>query len=72
MDFITGLPPAKDTGATNCLVITDRLTKSVILIRIGLTTANIVADVFLKHFYMHQGLPLAITSDRGPQFVSAF
>lgn len=72
MDFVTGLPPAKDTNATNCLVVTDRLTKSVILVGMELITADAVADVFLKHFYMHHGVPIAITSDRGSQFVSAF
>jgi transposase InsO family protein len=54
------------------MVITDRLTKSVILIRIKNITTEDVAEVFLTYFYMHHGIPLAITSDRGPQFVSAF
>jgi transposase InsO family protein len=36
------------------------------------TTAERVADAFFTHFYMHHGLPRAITSDRGSQFVSAF
>jgi transposase InsO family protein len=71
MDFITDLPPSGPTGATNCLAITDRLTKGVILVGMDKTTAETVANVFLTHFYMHHGLPLAITSDRGPQFVSA-
>jgi hypothetical protein len=72
MDFITGLPPSKENQATNLLVITDRLTKGVILVGMVETTAERVAEVFLTHFYMHHGLPLAITSDRGPQFVSSF
>lgn len=72
MDFITDLPPSGPKGATNCLVITDRLTKGVILIGMDKTTSVAVAGVFLTHFYMHHGLPLAITSDRGSQFVSAF
>jgi transposase InsO family protein len=53
-------------------VITDRLTKGVILVGMVETTAEQVAEVFLTHFYMHHRLPLAITSDRGPQFVSSF
>ena len=72
MDFITGLPPSKEDGATNLLVITDRLTKGVILVSMVEITAERVAEAFLKHFYMHHGLPLWITSDRGPQFVSTF
>lgn len=72
MDFITDLPPSGPIGATNCLVITDRLTKGIILIGMSETTSETVANAFLTHFYMHHGLPLAITSDRGPQFVSAF
>ena len=54
------------------MVITDRLTKSVILIGMKNTTAEDVAEVFLTHFYMHHEVPLAIVSDRGPQFVSSF
>lgn len=72
MDFITDLPPSKENQATNLLVITDRLTKGVILVGMTETTAERVAEVFLTHFYMYHGLPLAITSDRGPQFVSGF
>src|SRR5438067_12194113 len=72
MDFITDLPPSKENQATNLLVITDRLTKGVILVGMVETTAERVAEAFLTHFYMHHGLPLAITSDRGPQFVSSF
>jgi transposase InsO family protein len=72
VDFITGLPPSGPMGATNCMVITDRLTKSVILIGMVSITAEDVVGAFLTHFYMHHGIPLAITSDRGPQFVSTF
>ena len=35
-------------------------------------TSDALAEAFLTHFYMHHGLPLAVTSDRGPQFVSGF
>lgn len=37
-----------------------------------LTTVEALTEAFLTHFYMHHGLPLAITSDRGSQFVSGF
>lgn len=72
VDFITGFPAAEGNKETNCLVITDRLTKSVILVGMGSITADALAEVFLVHFYMHHGLPTAITSDRGTQFVSEF
>lgn len=72
MDFITGFPATGERKATNCLVVTDRLTKSVILIGIDLITADALAEAFLVHIYMHHGLPTAITSDRGTQFVSDF
>ena len=72
MDFITDLPPSGPIGATNCLIIIDRLTKGVILIGMDETTSETVANVFLTYFYIYHGLPLAITSDRGPQFVSVF
>jgi hypothetical protein len=57
---------------TNYMVITDRLTKSVILIRMDRTTTEDVVGVFLTYFYIYHGILLAITSDRGPQFISAF
>ena len=72
MDFITDFPPVDPQGATNCLVITDRLTKSVILVAMKGITSVDVAEAFWIHFYMHHGLPLTITSYRGPQFVGGF
>ncbi len=69
IDFITELPPTGKEGATNCMVITDRLTKGVILEDMADISAEAVAERFLKCFYAYHGLPLAITSDRGPQFV---
>ena len=41
MDFITDLPPSGPNGVTNCLVITDRLTKGVILIGMSDITAEV-------------------------------
>jgi IS30 family transposase len=72
MDFITGFLAVGERKATNCLVVTDRLTKSVILIGIDLITANALAKAFLVHIYIHHGLLTAIISDRGTQFVSDF
>jgi hypothetical protein len=53
------------------LVITDRLSKGVILEPMAEITAEAVADVFLRTFYRRHGLPTAIVSARGPQFVGA-
>jgi predicted ATPase len=66
MDFITGLPPSGPTGAINCMVITDQLTKSVILIGMDRITVEDIVETFLIYFYMHHGIPLAITSNHGP------
>ena len=67
MDFITGLPACK--GDTNCMVITDRLGKGVIFESLPNIEADTVAQRFMHCFYRHHGLPSAITSDRGSQFV---
>ena len=69
VDFITGLPESE--GYTNLMVITDRLSKGILLELMRITEAKDVARVFLRTFYRQHGLPAAITSDRGPQFVSA-
>ena len=52
-------------------MITDRLSKGVILEPIAETTADAVAEVFLNTFYRRYRLPVSIVSDRGIQFVSA-
>src|SRR5579871_2735205 len=71
MDFITGLPPARNSGATNCLVIVDRFSKGAIFEPVSDMTAERTAKVFIKSFYRRHGLPSAITSDRGPQWAKA-
>jgi hypothetical protein len=70
MDFIEGLP--ESNGCTNMLVITDRLSKDVVLIPLENITAEHVANNFLKHVVAYHWLPDAIVSDRGTQFVSHF
>ena len=67
MNFITRLSASK--GATNCIVITDRLGKGVIFEDLPNIEAETVAVRFMQCFYRHHGLPEAITSDRGTQFV---
>lgn len=70
IDFITELPPTGTQQATNCMVITDRMTKGVILQDMKDVSAEAVAERFVKCYYPYHGLPTAITSDRGPQFTS--
>lgn len=51
------------------MVITDRLSKGVILEAIKDTTAETVAKWFVSTYYRQHGLPRAVVSDRGKQFV---
>ena len=68
VDFITGLAPSKD--CTSIMVVTDRLSKSIIVVPMKETRAIDVAQTLLEHIFQHHGLPTAIVSDRGTQFVS--
>ena len=52
------------------MVVTDRLSKSIITVPMKETRAIDVAQTFLEHIFQHHGLPTAIVSDRGTQFVS--
>jgi hypothetical protein len=70
MDFIEGLP--ESNGCTTLLVVTDRLSKDVILIPLKDTTAETVAHNFLCYVVAYHWLPDAIVSDRGTQFTSHF
>jgi transposase InsO family protein len=69
VDFIDQLPDSD--GCTNIMVVTDRLSKGVMLKSMKDITAESVADWFLSTYYRQHGLPLAIMSDRGSQFVGA-
>ena len=68
VDFITGLVPSKD--CTSIMVVTDRLSKSIIVVPMKETRTIDVAQTLLEHIFQHHGLPTAIVSDRGTQFVS--
>ena len=68
IDFITGLAPSR--GCTNVMVVTDRLSKSVIAVPMKDIRAVDVAQKLLEDVFQHHGLPAAIVSDRGSQFVS--
>lgn len=74
MDFISGLPPSGPSKITKLLVITDRLSKGLILIPVesGNFDAEGLARLFIANYIPHHWIPRAIVSDRGPQFVNAF
>lgn len=69
VDFIVQLP--KSRGCTNLTVITDRLSKGIILIPMETIDTLSFAKAFVNHFYQHHGVPHAIVSDRGSAFISA-
>ena len=52
------------------MVVTDRLSKSIIAVPIKETRAIDVAQTLLEHIFQYHGLPTAIVSDRSTQFVS--
>ena len=68
VDFITRLAPNKD--CTSIMVVTDRLSKSIIVVPMKETCGIDVVQTLLEHIFQHHGLPTAIVSDRGTQFVS--
>jgi transposase InsO family protein len=70
MDFIEELP--ESNGCTTLLVVTDQLSKDVILIPLKDTTAETVAHNFLCYVVAYYWLPDAIVSDRSTQFTSHF
>jgi hypothetical protein len=70
IDFIVGLPVSKH--CTNLMVITDRLGKGVILTPLARIDADTVAEHFLWVFVPYHGIPTAIVSDRGTNFVGHF
>jgi hypothetical protein len=66
IDFVDKLPISN--GCMTLLVITDRLSKGVILEPCRSMTAEYVIELFVRCFYRHHGLLRAIVSDRGTQF----
>jgi hypothetical protein len=77
LDFITDLPPSKDseTGlVADCLlVIVDRYTKEPEYIPcLKIIDAPSLAKLFIKYWFKDHGLPASIISDRGSVFTSRF
>ena len=77
MDFITNLPPTRNslTGqlVDSILVIVDRFTKYVRFIPVS-TTINVaeLAEVFYREWELDFSSPKGILTDRGSVFTSAF
>ena len=65
MDFIMDLPPSMKSGVKILLVITDRLSKGVILIPILSISASAVAAAFIERYIPYHGFPKAIINNRG-------
>ena len=71
MDFITDFSPSIKLGVKMLLVITDRLSKGVILILMLLIFAPAVAAAFIEYYIPYHGFPKAIINDKGTQFICA-
>ena len=65
MDFITDFPSSTKSRVKILLIITDRLSKRVILILILLIFTPTVATAFIKHYIPYHGFPNAIINNRG-------
>ena len=72
LDFVIGLPLSNDYNAV--LMVIDRLTKERHYIPCTIdkngTTAEATTYLLLNNIWKLHGLPLSLTSDRGPQFIS--
>ena len=65
MDFMTDLFFSVKLGVRILLVITDWLSKGVILILMLLIFAPAVAMAFMERYVLYYGFPKAIVSNRG-------
>ena len=65
MDFITDFPLSVKSGVKILLMITDRLSKGIILILILLISTPTVAMAFMERYIPYHGFPKAIVSNKG-------
>ena len=65
MDFITDFPLNIKLRVKMLLMITDRLSKGIILIPILLISTLAVATAFMERYVPYHGFSKAIVSDRG-------
>ena len=72
IDFMDQLPRTEPDGATNLMVVTDRLSKMVVLVGTTSMDAHHCADAFFKNWVAHHATPRSIISDRGTNWVGGF
>lgn len=70
IDFIVDLP--ESNKCTNLMVITDRLTRGIILEPMAKIDVESTVNAFTHIFYRRHGLPYSIVSDRGSAFIGFF
>jgi hypothetical protein len=71
MNFVVGLLWSNDDNAV--LVVTCRLTKMRHLIPcLEKTSAENLADLYIRHIFRLHGLLRILISNRGPQFIAKF
>ncbi|KAJ6436948.1 retrovirus polyprotein [Purpureocillium lavendulum] len=70
IDFVTDLPLTKSNGSTNLMVLTDRLSKTVVLESLKDITAETTARALMRNVLQHHGIPTAVVTDRWTQFTS--
>ena len=76
IDFITNLPKCHVYGQIYdaIFMVIDRLLKKCHYIpcikKNEGTSAKAIAELFMRHVWSRKGLPISMTSDRGPQFVA--
>ena len=68
VDLVGPLPPSD--GSTHLLTVIDRFTRWPEAIPLSNTTAATCAQALVTHWIARFGVPLDISSDRGPQFTS--
>lgn len=71
VDFMTDLP-ARGGGPRFLMVVTDRLSKWVLLEAMDSMSAEACAKRFVSSWWRHHGFPLSVISDRGSDWTGAF
>ena len=72
VDFMTDLPAKRETDPRFLMVITDRLSKAILLEPMVTMEAEACAERFITSHWRHHGFPRAIVSDRGSNWVGHF
>ena len=70
MDFIIDLPISIKLKAKILLIITDWLSKRVILIPILLIFTPVITTAFIKYYILYHGFLKTIINNKGTQFTS--